>query len=73
MQEGKTSGGSRRKRLLGGMVSVVTAAFGAPTGFAFAFLPPRREGNPLPRSFSALRGQTAAPALTVREALDSIP
>lgn len=45
MQKGKTSGGSRRKWLLGGMVSVVTAAFGMLTGFAFAFLLPRR-GRP---------------------------
>lgn len=43
MQQGKTSGGSRRKWLLGGMVSIVTAAFGTLTGFAFAFLLPRRE------------------------------
>lgn len=57
MQEGKTSGGSRRKRLLGGMVSVGTAAFGALTGFAFAFCRPGARGILCPDRFRPFAGK----------------
>ena len=43
MQTKETSVEGRRKWLLRGMASAVAASFGALTGFAFAFLLPRRE------------------------------